>query len=47
MSSTYLDYLEYRYKSNEFSKMRLMLPNFCKTGRLQLAEKISCTNGVR
>ena len=30
MSSTYLDYLKYRYKSNKFLKIRLILPNFRK-----------------
>ena len=39
MSSTYLDYLKYRYKSNKFSKVRLILPNFRKSGHLQLAKK--------
>ena len=38
MSSTYLDYVKYRYKSNKFSKVRLILPNFRKSGHLQLAK---------
>ena len=38
MSSTCLDYLRYRYKSNEFSKIRLILPNFWKSGHLLLAD---------
>ena len=34
MSSTYIDYLKYRYKSNTFSKIRLILTNFWKSGHL-------------
>ena len=30
--STYLDYLKYRYKSNKFWKIRLILSNFPKGG---------------
>ena len=32
--STYLDYLKYRYESNDFSKKGLILPNFSKSGHL-------------
>ena len=38
MSCTYLDYLKYRYKSNKFSKIRLILSNFRKSGHLWLAD---------
>ena len=32
--NVYLDYLEYSYKSNKFSKIRLILSNFPKSGHL-------------
>ena len=34
MSSNYFDYLNYRYKSDKYSKIRLILPNFQKSGHL-------------
>ena len=40
MSSTYLKYLKYRYKSNKFSKIRLIMPKFWNSRRLKLAYKI-------
>ena len=46
MSSTYLDYLKYRYKGNKLSKIMLVLPNFPKSEHLFLADKFFCTNRV-
>ena len=42
MPATYLDCLKYRYKSNKFLKIRLILTNFCKSGHIFLF----CKNGV-
>ena len=38
MCSTYLEYLKYRYESKKFSKIRLILANFLKSGHLWLAD---------